>query len=285
MAGTYIRVAGKTDIGRVRTRNEDTFVIADLDDGERVKDGESPRIAVGKRGVLLAVSDGMGGAYAGHVASALVIDTITREMSDRPSSAPGTEAIVGAVQIAHEKVLSAGEEKGRSMGATLTAVCVHEKEALVAEVGDSRAYLVRAGRISRLTHDQSLVQQLVDAGVVTPDEAEHSMFRNVILQAMGQQKEVQVALGRLELRARDCFILCSDGLTHHVPDAEIREIVLSSGDLRRACARLIDIANERGGTDNVTVVMGGVGGELPIASSATDDVEKTYEMLMDWVGG
>jgi serine/threonine protein phosphatase PrpC len=283
VTSTYLRVAGWSDIGRKRPRNEDAFVIVDLSTGQGVGGG-APRFEVRQRGVLLAVSDGMGGAYAGDVASALVLDTLAREMARARSSGPARDAIVGAVHTAHERVRSQGERVGKAMGATLTAVWVREHTAYVAEIGDSRAYLIRSGRITRLTHDQSLAQQLLDVGAVTADQAEKSMFRNVILQAMGHQRDINVVLGRLQLRARDCFVLCSDGLTRHVNDEEIRSIVLASRDLGLACSRLVDAANARGGEDNITVLLGGVGGDLPAPSAATGDVERTYEVLMDWVG-
>jgi serine/threonine protein phosphatase PrpC len=149
------------------------------------------------------------------------------------------------------------------MGATLTAVYIHDKTAHIAEVGDSRAYLVRAGSIKQVTRDQSFVQLMLDSGRMSPDEAKTSQFRNVILQAMGQEKSVQIALGRLDLRQRDCFILCSDGLSSLVSDEEIRRIVLTAGTLDAVCGSLVEEALKRGGDDNVTVIAAGVSGDLP----------------------
>src|SRR5690606_7656124 len=114
------------------------------------------------------------------------------------------------------------------MGATLTAVFVRGGRAYIAEVGDSRAYLVRGAAIAQITHDQSLAQLLVDSGVIDARDASRSPLRSVILQAMGHQRELKVALGRLELRDRDCLVLCSDGLTTHVTDEEIRDVVLDA---------------------------------------------------------
>ncbi len=152
----------------------------------------------------------------------------------------------------------------------------------MAEVGDSRAYLIRRGEITRLTKDQSYVQLLVDGGVISEAEAAQSPFANVILQAMGHQANVSVALGRLELRGRDCLLLCSDGLTKHIADDEMKATLLAAPDLRTACDRLVDLANRRGGTDNITVVLAGIGGTLARAAAgetpgATFEVLKSFE--------
>jgi protein phosphatase len=154
--------------------------------------------------------------------------------------------------------------------------------AYFAEVGDSRAYLIRRGKIAQLTKDQSYVQLMVDGGVITEAEAEDSPFKNVILQAMGHQANVSVALGKLELRGRDCLLLCSDGLTKHIGDDEMKATVLAAPDLATACERLVDFANARGGTDNITVILAGIGGTLATAAAgetpgATFEVLKSFE--------
>jgi serine/threonine protein phosphatase PrpC len=164
------------------------------------------------------------------------------------------------------------------MGATLTAVYFRGSAAYVAEVGDSRAYLIRAGRITQLTKDQSYVQMLVDTGAVTSAQARDSPDRNLILQAMGNQTNVAIGLGRLELRRLDCLLLCSDGLTTKLSDDVIRDLVLSSLDLSTARDRLVDLANERGGEDNTTVVLGGVSGDLP-PPNVGEPVDVTYRIL------
>jgi serine/threonine protein phosphatase PrpC len=230
----------------------------------------------------------MGGERAGEVASALVVESLTRSMTGA-SNVPSDALLKDAVQKAHRDVREAAHHPGREgMGATLTAVFVQGRRsgttAYIAEVGDSRAYLVRAGAITRLTKDQSYVQLLLDAGVIGPQDAQHSPARNVILQAMGHERAIVVALGKLELRNRDCLVLCSDGLTNAVPDEEIRQILLASPSLDGACSRLVDLANERGGEDNVTVVVGGVGGDLA-PSSATESVNETFEVLESFKPG
>lgn len=275
MQRVHVRVSAHTDVGRVRKRNEDGFVVSDLIGTVGAGESSSGRLDVGEQGVLLAVSDGMGGAQAGDLASALVLHTLERAMAAMPSTVPSALRVTDAVQVAHRKVLDAGRQEGIRMGATLTAVFLHDRHAFVAEVGDSRAYLIRQGRIVRLTHDQSMLQSLIDAGVVAAD-GPTTPFRNVILQAMGHQANVKVALGRLELRQRDCLVLCSDGLTLHVSDEEIRTIVLSASSLDDAANQLVALANARGGEDNVTVVIAGVGGELPLPTEA---IETTQEVL------
>jgi serine/threonine protein phosphatase PrpC len=280
--GIYLQVVGRTDVGNVRENNEDTFVVADLT-GQTLlgAEGSNGRFEIGDRGVLLAVSDGMGGLRAGEVASALVAETLPRAMLDVRPSAPSQTKLEDAVARTNETVWANAQERGVRMGATLTAVYVHGSAAWIAEVGDSRAYLVRAGRITQLTKDQSVVQQLIDAGAVAPKAAAKSPYRSIVLQAMGHDKDVKVALGRLELRAFDCLVLCSDGLTAHLSDDDIRTIVLSSRDLQTACDSLVYLANARGGYDNITVVLGGVSGALsvPAAVPGGDSVEETFRVV------
>src|SRR5688572_1626550 len=274
----HVSVAAQTDIGQAREKNEDAYVVADLTGGTLLDGEPHARFDVGERGVLLAVSDGMGGADSGEVASALVVETLTRVFTDStPATMPRDALMNDAVQRAHRAVWDEAKEKGRKMGATLTAVFVHAGQAYIAEVGDSRAYLVRRGKITQLTKDQSMVQVLLDTGVISPADAEHSPLKNVILQAMGNQQNVKVALAKLELRNRDALVLCSDGLTNHVSDEEIKQHVIT---LRPnvAAKKLVDLANERGGKDNITVVVAGVGGELDPARS-TEKVADTLEVL------
>jgi serine/threonine protein phosphatase PrpC len=236
------------------------------------------RVEIGERGALVAVSDGMGGAQAGDVASALVISSLAQALASEPPRQTSLAQITDAVQDAHHVVWREACSRGIKMGATLTAVYVHGLAAYVAEVGDSRAYLLRAGGITRLTKDQSYVQVLVDSGAVDPDQAQYLPLRNIILQAMGHQPDVVVALGRLELRHRDCLLLCSDGLSNALSDSDIQELFFASPDLVRAADNLVDLANERGGRDNATVVLTGVGGDLP-APSAQEPIESTYRII------
>lgn len=280
--GLNLTVHGKTDAGLVRKGNEDAFVVTDLSSGSSI-DGPLARVAVGPKGVLLAVSDGMGGRQAGEVASALVLETLVRSMANDATgelaSAPHV-VMEAAVSDANREVWKAAKEPGQEhMGATLTAVLVEGTSVHIAEVGDSRAYLLRGGTLVQLTSDQSYVQALVDAGVMTPEEAKHAPMKNIILQAMGQKKGVSVALSKLSLRQRDCILLCSDGLTNKVSPNEMTQIILSSATMAVACDRLVDLANAKGGEDNITVVMGGVSGGDLLPLVPGEDPAITVEIL------
>jgi len=250
-----LRVFGRSDIGRVRQKNEDAFVIADLMQSLPIHTMPEPiAITVDSRGVLLAVSDGMGGAQAGDVASALTLHSLRLEM---PAGEGGSAeaALTASVEKANEKVWNAATDNGRQgMGATLTAVLIHGRRAYVAEVGDSRAYVLRGSRFVQLTRDQSYVQHLVDRGSITRQQASQCEFKNIILQAMGVQPDVFVALNRLPLRRFDRLLLCSDGLSGKVSDLEMQAILIASATLELASEQLIEMALQRGGDDNITVM-------------------------------
>jgi len=276
-----LTVYGQTDIGLVRKTNEDAFVIADLTSGNVVKEQTIVRFQVGERGVLLAVSDGMGGASAGEVASAMVVESMRRSMTARPSTEPSNALVGQAAQTANREVWTAAHQPGRTgMGATLTALYLHGTAAHIAEVGDSRAYLLRGGNLLQVTRDQSYVQVLIDSGALTPEQAAIAPLKNVILQAMGQKPDVSVALGRLELRQRDCLLLCSDGLSNTVSAEEIRQVILAAPRLDAACLTLIDLAKQRGGDDNITVLIGGVSGDLP-PLVAGETIAETLQILQE----
>ncbi len=284
-----LTVYGQTDVGLVRASNEDAFLIADLTGGNLIEEQQIARFEVGARGVLLAVSDGMGGERAGEVASAMVIESLQRTMGkDRQSQPPPDALLERAIGRANREVWHAAAKPGHErMGATLTALFVLGDSVHIAEVGDSRAYLLRGGVLHQVTRDQSYVQVLVDAGTMTPEEAETAPMKNVILQAMGQKSDVTVALGRLSLRQRDCFLICSDGLSNKVSPDEMKHVILTAPRLDAACATLIDLAKKHGGEDNVTVIIGGVSGDLPPlvpSERITDTLEILKEYGMPKVG-
>src|SRR5258706_10705743 len=167
-----LTVYGQTDVGCVRTTNEDTFVIADLTGNNLIEGDPISRFEIGERGVLLAVSDGMGGHAAGEVASALVVQSLQRAMSIAPETVPDA-LLEKAVEKANRDVWEASHVKGREkMGATVTALFVRGTSAYIAEVGDSRAYLLRGGNLVQITHDQSYVQLMVDQGAITAEKPE-----------------------------------------------------------------------------------------------------------------
>ncbi len=283
--GIKLAVAAKTDVGKVRTNNEDAFVVADLNRGERVTAESVTDFDVVERGVLLAVSDGMGGEQAGEVASALVVETLRRVLVEQaPDTEEGKSAITklieDAVTKANEEVFAAAKDPGkRGMGATLTAVYVHNDSAYIAEIGDSRAYLIRGRRIRQMTRDQSFVQLLLDSGAISAEEAENYPHKNIILQAIGQQKNLATALGRLTLRRGDRLLLCSDGLSNKVTPEEMHDIVCASSALSDACSKLIATANERGGDDNSTVVLAQAMGDDLAAHRDDETVTQTFEVV------
>jgi serine/threonine protein phosphatase PrpC len=269
-----LTVAGRTEVGLVRRSNEDAFLIADLAHGLPVAPSGLSRFELGPRGALLAVSDGMGGNQAGEVASAIVVESLRRSLAETSEREASDVLLERAVMRANRDVWDAGHSPGQeNMGATLTAVLLRDKTAYLAEVGDSRAYLVRGGHIKQVTHDQSYVQLMIDSGVMDTEEAERSELNSVILQAMGLRERVQIALGRIELRQSDCFVLCSDGLSNTMSSDEMRKIVLTSGLPDAVCGRLVQLAMRRGGGDNITVIVAGVRGELraPVAGERISD--------------
>ncbi len=256
MYGPSMNIAGLSDVGRVRKNNEDSFTVSDLDAGERLEAGTGPwRVNAGPRGVLLALSDGMGGHAAGEVASALVVDSLRTALLAESDIQSLEELLAVAAARANAEVIRTARASGkRGMGATLTAMHIRGDEAYVAQVGDSRAYLLRSGRLQQVTRDQSLVQLLVDQGALSPEAARVSSRKNVLLQAIGTSDEVKVAIGRLKLRRGDRFLLCCDGLSNAVADDELRDL-LAGNDPDAACRKLIGLANERGGADNLTAIV------------------------------
>jgi len=269
--GIRLTVFGRTDVGKVRANNEDAFVVSDLTAVPSIHAmASSVLFEVENRGILLAVSDGMGGEHAGEVASALALHALRQGMTT--VTATSAEAALRAcVERANHEVWAASSAPGRAgMGATLTAVLVLGTNAYIAEIGDSRAYLLRAGRLFPLTRDQSLVQRLVDNGSLTRQQADTCEYKNVILQAMGIKPDVVVALNRLPLRRGDRFLLCSDGLSGKVSDDEMEAVMVASEALESACTKLIDMALQRGGEDNVTVLLAEVDGESVPALTGID---------------
>lgn len=275
-----LRASGLTDLGRKRRNNEDALLIANLSDGRRVQEpGRDIDLQVGERGILLAVCDGMGGSEAGEVASAMTLDALLRGTATAMDALGPQAALDAGGQLANREVSAAASTSERKgMGTTLTACLVHGTTAYVAEVGDSRAYVLRAGRLAQLTKDQSYVQLLVDSGVSTR-AARQSTFSNVILQAVGRAPALTLGLTRLSLRRGDTLLLCSDGLSNMVPDADIADIL--SRDAREAalCRSLVDRANDRGGKDNVTVIVARVSGSGVEEGPRDEDIADTVQTL------
>jgi PPM family protein phosphatase len=274
-----VLVCAKTDVGRARQTNEDACSVTELETGTLIDaEGGDRTVSLGQKGILLAVSDGMGGHQAGEVASALVLESLQRELA-QDAKGPLHKHLEDAVHRANRRVHNAARSADRhGMGATLTAVFIRGTEAFIAEVGDSRGYILRNGRLRQVTRDQSMVQMLVDQGVMTSEEARKAPGKNVILQAVGLNPDVRVAIGRLELRRGDRLMLCSDGVTNQIKDEELREI-LTKSEPREACETMIALANERGGDDNETVIVADVLGDDLDDPMEFESVTSTFEVL------
>ncbi len=281
-----IDLHAKSDVGRVRRGNEDNFLLLDLTKPRNWSGSDGPenpddlnQFPLGERGLVLVVSDGMGGALAGDVASRMAIEAVRDVMMGKHVDGAGCEpgaplvdclkhATMQANRNIHYKSLE--DSRCSGMGATLTGAAIMGDKLDLVQVGDSRAYVMRGKQIRLATKDQSLVQQLVDVGQISEEEAETHMFRNVILQALGAQTELAPATARIQIRQGDMLLLCSDGLSGKLRNEEIREIVAeSNGDLAAACTALVDQANFRGGEDNITVVLARFTGEE--LSEASED--------------
>lgn len=274
----------QTDVGMVRSGNEDNFLILDLSTGRSwTASEEEPSdlltYSQGYYGSLLAVSDGMGGALAGEVASRMAVETVRDRMLQLQAhnvygKMPFPERLRLAIEEAN--MLINGESQTnpahKGLGATFTAVAMQGNHVYFAQVGDSRAYLIRRGKIIRITKDQSLVQQLIDAGQITEEEAETHSYRNVILQALGAHSNVNVEVNCLPLCNLDTLVLCSDGLSGKMHQEEIARIINEASDFKSACQHLIDLANERGGEDNITVVVAQFSGN-GLALPSNDSIE------------
>ncbi|MBM4188621.1 MAG: Stp1/IreP family PP2C-type Ser/Thr phosphatase [Gemmatimonadetes bacterium] len=264
-----LEIAARTDLGRTRDHNEDTYFCADLS-GDAAAMANRERGVVGLRGALFLVADGMGGAAAGEIASAMAAETIAEHLRLRWSGPGGAEedfiqSLREAVEGANDRIHAyAGQHPdARGMGTTATVAGVLNGRLHLAQVGDSRAYLVRRGGIAQLTKDQSLMQRLIDAGELTEEQAAQSERRNIILQALGPDPRIRMDITYQDLARGDTLILCSDGLSGQLTRAEIGQIVGESPSVADACDRLISAANDRGGPDNITVVVVKFGGDLP----------------------
>jgi PPM family protein phosphatase len=276
-----VEVHATSHIGRVRKGNEDNYLILSItgsrswtgsqDDGELVI--ESQNINVDDNGVVLAVSDGMGGAMAGEVASTMAVETVGEKLLDEDieeTIAPEEQdhylitklhnATIFANQLIHEQGRTDPQFQG--MGATFTGLGITSKAADVIQVGDSRAYLIRQGTIYQVTKDQSLVQQLIDAQQISSEEAERHTLKNVILQALGAQNEIYPVSARIQPCRGDVYLLCSDGLSNKLSANELQRIVNENLDkLQNACVEMVRLANENGGEDNITVVLAKFSGD------------------------
>ncbi len=232
--GSVMRIGVMTDIGKARRTNEDAFL------------AEPP---------WFAVADGMGGHAAGDVASRLAIEAVRSFVAGRED--PAETVIVEAIRKANGMIWRRSQENRwlDGMGTTLTLMKVESGRCVIGHVGDSRGYLVRDGAVRRLTTDHSVVEELVRTGTLSERDALEHPQRNLLTRALGANPDVQVDLVTEPLMAGDRLLLCTDGLTAVVLDHELGEILTEEAEPEKAAARLVQIANARGGPDNITVVV------------------------------
>jgi serine/threonine protein phosphatase PrpC len=244
-----VEQVGRSDVGRQRSANEDSLVIAPP---------------------FFAVADGMGGAKAGEVASATAIEVFEGEQD---SSEGGEAQLARIVREANRRIhhLAVSKEAYRGMGTTLTAAKIAGDEVSLAHVGDSRAYLLRDRQLEQLTRDHSLVAELERSGQITPEAAEHHPQRSIITRALGPEPDVEVDTYTITGRDGDLFMICSDGLTSMISDDEVGSILRSAKGLDSAAEALVRAANQSGGRDNITVVMFSLGASADAAAGPGDD--------------
>ena len=253
LEGELVRIVsgGVTDVGRVRTNNEDSYRILDSLN-------------------LFVLSDGMGGEAHGEVASSLAVETIVKccveaaedsgvtLLSDPTDNwSEKTKRLQNAVRQANLNIFESAQKntEQRGMGATVTAAWANDGKLSIAHVGDSRAYLLRSGNLQQLTSDHSLVAEQVRRGIITPQQAEESEMQSVLLRALGAHEDVDVDVDEAALYTGDVLLLCSDGLTRMVTEPEIAGTLQAETDPAAAAQKLVDLANESGGMDNVTVIV------------------------------
>jgi serine/threonine protein phosphatase PrpC len=254
-----VEEAGRTDVGRERSQNEDAFLES------------SP---------LFCVADGMGGARAGEVASQIAVETL----ADGKLDESGPERMLAeSAQAANRRIyeLAQSDESRSGMGTTLTAVLVTDGDVVTGHVGDSRLYRLRGGDFERLTRDHSLVEELVRRGELEPDEAKVHPQRSIITRALGPEPDVDVETFTCPGRDGDVYLLCSDGLTAMVAEDQVKEIIGGAGSLAESADRLIEAANEAGGKDNITVVLFRLGENGDGAGVATGDTLSGEETRAD----
>jgi serine/threonine protein phosphatase PrpC len=246
-----VEVAGKTDVGRVRTNNEDNF-------------GYDKRVGI------YVVCDGMGGAAAGEVASKMAVETVLnyyRQSAKKrkfdiigvhPSDASMRAIALGsAINLANQHIFEASRanQERAGMGSTIVAVAVHENFFSIANVGDSRIYRIRQGAIEQITDDHSLVMEQVRRGLITAEEAKRVDYQNIVIRALGAEPTVQADVEDMMALPGDILVLCSDGLTRYLDGAQILKIVQESEDLSSATEKLITTARDAGGADNITALI------------------------------
>jgi protein phosphatase len=278
-----VDLCAATDVGLVRTDNQDSHQVGDLESGELAADGRIHRCEVTGRGPLLVVCDGMGGAVGGEVASRLAAEVVWAEM--RAAEATADRAVYGrvlrrAVRLANRRVFEEAQRHPHlhGMGTTLSAAGVVGDSMILAQVGDSRAYIHRGTTLTQVTRDQSIVSALVHAGRITPEEARRSVSSNMILQALGVREDLEVSLSIAEIRDGDAVLLCSDGL-HALVDHELLAATLTACgvEIDESVRTLVALARKAGGGDNITAVVGRFSGPPLRSPRSPEDLPRFVE--------
>lgn len=254
-----LEFVSRTDTGRVRTHNEDTVAVS-----------AAHRLAI--------LADGMGGYAAGEIASGIAATVIRQTIENRlnkrgwrrqpPRASSLQHLLATAVELANDAILATAQRQPEyaGMGTTLVAALFHHNQVSIAHVGDSRAYRIRRGRIEQLTHDHSLLQEQLDAGLISSDQARFATNKNMVTRAVGIQSALQVETHAHPIAAADIYLLCSDGLSDLLTDPEILAAISAASDLVDAAERLVQRANENGGNDNISVILIRVKSEHPARS-------------------
>lgn len=262
---------GRTDIGCVRESNQDQFLIADLLKSiviHRSSLGYSDptQFSGGSRAKLFVVADGMGGYEGGERASWMAVEGVIHYLLTNlhwPITCAAShedhffQGLNAALQFSEAQIRSAADSHPSQsrMGTTLTMAWVVWPTAYLVHVGDSRAYLYRDGRLRLLSHDQTLAQALADNGVIAEDQVETHQYRNVLVSALGCTSNMEPQCGRHELEPNDQLMICTDGLTKHLSDDQIADVLADEDSAEDACNRMIEMANLAGGSDNITAVL------------------------------
>lgn len=253
-----------TDTGCVRSQNEDAFVLFEAEDNNQIEE----------KGNLMVICDGMGGAKAGKEASAIAVQEIGR-VYYQSKTRDVRAAINQAIRAANQQIFSQSQhhEEYRGMGTTVVAAIVKDDKAFIAHIGDSRCYLIRKREIAQVTEDHTIVQKMVNKGLITPEEAKNHPEGHILSRSLGvdMNVEIDITMEPLALKQGDILILCTDGLSNVVSKEEILQIAMA-GTAQHAVEKLISLAKERGAPDNVTVQIAKVHGEKPNNTVGTTTV-------------
>jgi PPM family protein phosphatase len=269
--GIGVDVRGRTDLGRVRRTNQDQFLVAALHKVIDIHDTSLPesyrdRFDSGARALLFLVADGVGGGPGGEIASSLTLDGIMRYVTnsmrcfyklDQVASGDLMHELASSIQESHVRVRAESEHDPEMAGMATTVTMAHIlwPRAYIVHIGDSRCYRFREGQLQQVTRDQTMSQALVDSGAMTAEQAAASPYASMLTQAVGASDELEPALSQLDLETGDVLLMCTDGLTKHVPTEAIGRILREHASAEAASAALVDAALAGGGTDNVTALV------------------------------